>query len=61
MITELDRYKFVTSQITYFAERMGVTDHVWSIEELVAAATTEAPITDKPRFSRFQVIQGGRA
>ena len=41
------------------AMALGVTDHVWSIEELVAAATTEAPITDKPRFSRFQVIQGG--
>lgn len=28
--------------------------------ELVQAATMEAPITDRPRFGRFQVIQGGR-
>lgn len=47
-----------TLQITP-AMALGVTDHIWSIEELVAAATNEAPITDKPRFSRFQVIQGG--
>jgi len=40
---------------------IAVTDHVWSVEELVNAATTEAPITDRPRFGRFQVIQGGRA
>jgi IS1 family transposase len=40
---------------------LGVTDHVWSVAELVSAATTEAPITDRPRFGRFQVIQGGGA
>ena len=39
---------------------LGLTDHVWSIAELVEAATIEAPITDRPRFGRFQVIQGGR-
>ena len=43
------------------AMALGVTDHVWSIEELVASATIEAPITDKPKFGRFQVIDGGRA
>jgi len=43
------------------AMALGVTDHIWSIEELVGAATNEAPITDKSRFSRFQVIQGGQA
>lgn len=48
-----------TTRITP-AMAMGLTAHVWSIEELVNAATTEAPITDKPRFSRFQVIQGDR-
>jgi IS1 family transposase len=41
------------------AMAMGLTDHIWSIAELVEAATTEAPITDRPRFSRFQVIEGG--
>jgi hypothetical protein len=39
---------------------LGVTDHVWSVTELVNAATTEAPITDRPRFGRFRVIEGGR-
>lgn len=41
------------------AMALGVTDHVWSVAELVEAATVEAPITDRPRFSRFQVIQSG--
>ena len=40
---------------------MGLTDHVWSIAELVQASTSEASITDRPRFGRFQVINGGRA
>jgi len=40
---------------------LGVIDHVWSIDELVTAATTEAPVTDRPRFGRFQVIDGGRS
>ncbi len=43
------------------AMALGVADHVWSIDELVSAATTEAPITNRPRFGRFQVINGGRA
>lgn len=41
------------------AMALGITDHVWSVAELVEAATVEAPITDRPRFGRFQVIQGG--
>lgn len=40
---------------------LGITDHVWSVAELVAAATSEAPITDRPRFGRFQAINRGRA
>jgi hypothetical protein len=40
---------------------LGITDRVWSIAEPVNAATTEAPITDRPRFGRFRVIDGGRA
>jgi IS1 family transposase len=42
------------------AMALGLTDHIWSVAELVAAATTDAPITDRPRFGRFQVIDGGR-
>jgi hypothetical protein len=49
-----------TTRITP-AMAMGLTDHVWSIAELVEAATTEAPISDRPRFGRFRVIDGGRA
>jgi hypothetical protein len=41
------------------AMALGITDHVWSVAELVSAATTEAPITDRPRFGRFRVIDGG--
>ncbi|HEY4167764.1 MAG TPA: transposase [Reyranella sp.] len=41
------------------AMALGLTDHVWSVEELIAAASMAAPITDRPRFGRFQVIKGG--
>lgn len=41
------------------AMALGLTDHIWSVAELVAAATTEAPIEDRPRFGRFRVINGG--
>ncbi len=41
------------------AMALGITHHVWSVAELVAAATTEAPIEDRPRFGRFPVIDGG--
>lgn len=39
---------------------LGLTDHVWSVEKLIAAANAEAPITDRPHFGRSDVIQGGR-
>lgn len=42
------------------AVALGVTDHIWSVAELVRAASTDASITDKPRFGRFQVIQGSK-
>lgn len=41
------------------AMALGLTDHIWSIEELVTTASMDAPITDRPRFGRFQVIKGG--
>jgi len=40
------------------AMALGVADHVWSIDELIASST-EAPITDGRRFGRFRVIDGG--
>lgn len=40
---------------------LGIRDHVWLVAELVQATAVEEPITDRPRFGRFQVIQGGRA
>jgi IS1 family transposase len=43
------------------AMALRLTDHIWSIDELIAAASMEAPITDRPRFGRFQVIEGGKA
>jgi hypothetical protein len=36
-----------------------VGDHVWSIDDLIAAASTEAPIADGRRFGRFRAIDGG--
>lgn len=41
------------------AVALGVTDHVWSIEELFASATNEAPVIDRPRYGRSRVIDGG--
>jgi hypothetical protein len=43
------------------ATALGLTDHIWSVDELLQAATMEAPISDGPRFDRFQVIKGGKA
>jgi hypothetical protein len=44
---------------------LGITDHVWSIGELIDAALTAAPpkpaLTAPDRRRRFTVIQGGKA
>jgi len=43
------------------AMQLGVTDHVWSIGELIdAALTSAAPAPSGQRFGRFTVIEGGR-
>jgi hypothetical protein len=39
---------------------LGVADYVWSIDDLVNSATTEAPTTDLWRFGRFTAIERGR-
>jgi hypothetical protein len=45
------------------AVEMGITDHVWSIGELIDAALTAAPPKPTPtapdRRRQFRVIQGG--
>jgi IS1 family transposase len=43
------------------AMQVGVTDHVWSIGELIdAALTSAAPAPGERRYGRFTVIEGGR-
>lgn len=41
------------------AMALGVTDHIWSIGELIDAALANAP-SDRRRKRRFTVIEGGR-
>jgi hypothetical protein len=41
------------------AMALGVTDHIWTIGELIDAATADHP--PAPRMRTFTVIQGGRA
>src|SRR3954452_1765357 len=44
------------------AMQIGVTDHVWSIGELIdSALASTAPAPDGRRHGRFTVIEGGRA
>jgi hypothetical protein len=38
---------------------MGITDHIWSIGELVDAANDQE--SPAPRLPPFTLIQGGRA
>ncbi len=42
------------------AMALGVTDHIWTIGELIDAATTDQPSTPRTR-PPFTVIKGGRA
>lgn len=42
------------------AMALGLTDHIWSIGELMDAALPRAPI-DRRRKRRFKVIEGGKA
>ena len=41
------------------AMALGITDHIWTIGELIEAALANAPI-DRHRKRRFKVIEGGR-
>jgi hypothetical protein len=41
------------------AMAIGITDHIWSIGELIDAATADEP--PAPSIMPFTVIQGGRA
>jgi hypothetical protein len=39
---------------------LGVTDHVWTIGELLTACLEKAPARPRKVHRRFTVIQGGR-
>lgn len=47
------------------AVALGITDHVWSIGELIDAALTAVPFKPTPtapdRRRQFRVIEGGRS
>ncbi len=44
------------------AMMLGVTDHIWTIAELIEAATSpDAPAPVGRRVGRFRVIDGGQA
>ncbi len=43
------------------AMQVGVTDHVWSVRELVAAATGQEMQMRVARAKGLKVIQGGKA
>lgn len=42
------------------AMELGVTDHVWSVAELIEMAAARAPVPEGRQVGRFRVIEGGR-
>ncbi len=46
----------------FFSSLLGVTDHIWTIGELIEAATTgETPEPEGRRTGPYRVIEGGAA